>query len=307
MPLCTSTSPTQALGNLSMYSMTFTLAARPVHGPCNLGKPGCTDGNTAVVAGPTTLHSTWPQHAWEMHQFRVPACTHTPPPPIVLLGTKRKRGRDEQGKKRRHRKKEGYTGPKHRAGRKVQERRQRAALAAHPPLQPFREGVIPPPAPPPSPRLPRGWGELPCDILMGIIGAGCQGKNDGFKIMCAMAPVNKAWREATGNKEAARRRVARLRAQRDRARRHQARRGEKNRWVNGLRALKGAQGRQGVGFRSVAKNFGLTQAGLRRLDARMQEDGYYREERWWEGMHDSGVITAGESPSEGSGVDFDLL
>ena len=125
--------------------------------------------------------------------------------------------------------------------------------------------------------------------------------------MCAMAPVNKAWREVTGNKETARRRSEKLRARRERAFRHQARRVVKTCWGNGLRALKDGHGRQGVGYRSVAKNFGLTQAGLRRLDERMHEDGCYREGRWWEGMHDSGVITDGESPSEGSGVDFDLL
>ena len=125
--------------------------------------------------------------------------------------------------------------------------------------------------------------------------------------MCAMAPVNKAWREVTGDKKTARRRTATLRARRDRAFRHQARRGVKNRWVNALRALKEGRGRQGVGYRRVAKRFGVTQAGLRRLDQRMHEDEYYRKERWWEGMHDSGVVTDGESPSEGSGVDFDLL
>ena len=71
--------------------------------------------------------------------------------------------------------------------------------------------------------------------------------------------------------------------------------------------LKEAHGGPGVGFRSVAKRYKLTIVGLRRLDARMQEDGNYCGDRWWEGMHDSGVITGGESPSEGSGVDYDHM
>ena len=71
--------------------------------------------------------------------------------------------------------------------------------------------------------------------------------------------------------------------------------------------LKTRSGQPGVGFRNIAREHGITQAGLRRLDQRMHEDRGYDDDRWWEGMMDSGVISGEETPSEGSGVDFDLL
>ena len=64
--------------------------------------------------------------------------------------------------------------------------------------------------------------------------------------------------------------------------------------------LEGGRGRQGVGFKSIARKYGISQPSLRRVHGIFLEQGFFNNQGWEHDVLDSGWLSSDTvSSSEG--------